>query len=44
MKPVSRVSVVSTGTVQIRPEHVETNGTPPLLLAAAPKQHGTGSR
>ena len=30
MKPVNRVSVVSTGTVQIRPEHVETNGTPLL--------------
>ncbi|MFF1876906.1 N-acyl homoserine lactonase family protein [Leifsonia sp. NPDC058230] len=28
MKPVKRVSVLSTGTVQIRPEHVETNGTP----------------
>lgn len=30
MKPVNRVSVISTGTVQIRPEHVETNGTPLL--------------
>lgn len=30
MKPINRVSVVSTGTVQIRPEHVETNGTPLL--------------
>lgn len=30
MKSVNRVSVVSTGTVQIRPEHVETNGTPLL--------------
>ncbi len=28
MKLVNRVSVISTGTVQIRPEHVETNGTP----------------
>jgi glyoxylase-like metal-dependent hydrolase (beta-lactamase superfamily II) len=30
MKSVKRVAVVSTGTVQIRPEHVETNGTPLL--------------
>ena len=30
MKLVKRVSVISTGTVQIRPEHVETNGTPML--------------
>ena len=30
IKSVNRVSVVSTGTVQIRPEHVETNGTPLL--------------
>lgn len=30
MGQVNRVSVVSTGTVQIRPEHVETNGTPLL--------------
>ena len=30
MKPINRVSVVSTGTVQIRPQHVETNGTPLL--------------
>lgn len=30
MKPIERVSVLSTGTVQIRPEHVETNGTPML--------------
>jgi len=28
MRLVKRVSVVSTGSVQIRPEHVETNGTP----------------
>lgn len=28
MKLVKNVSVISTGTVQIRPEHVETNGTP----------------
>lgn len=28
MNSVSRVSVISTGTVQIRPEHVQTNGTP----------------
>ncbi len=30
MKLVKRVSVISTGTVQIRPEHVESNGTPLL--------------
>ncbi|GGO13624.1 MBL fold metallo-hydrolase [Micromonospora parathelypteridis] len=30
MKPIKRVTVVSTGTVQIRPEHRETNGTPLL--------------
>jgi N-acyl homoserine lactone hydrolase len=30
MKPVTRVSVISTGTVKIRPEHVESNGTPLL--------------
>jgi len=30
MHPVKQVSVLSTGTVQIRPEHVETNGTPLL--------------
>lgn len=30
MKPVTRVSVISTGTVRIRPEHVESNGTPLL--------------
>ena len=30
MKPINRVSVVSTDTVQIRPQHVETNGTPLL--------------
>ncbi len=28
--PVSRVSVVSTGTVDIRPQHVRSDGTPPL--------------
>ena len=28
--PIARVSVISTGTVQIRPEHVESNGTPLL--------------
>ncbi len=28
MSPIDRVSIVSTGTVQIRPQHVETNGTP----------------
>jgi N-acyl homoserine lactone hydrolase len=28
MQLVKRVSVISTGTVRIRPEHVETNGTP----------------
>jgi len=30
MQTVKRVSVLSTGTVRIRPEHVETNGTPLL--------------
>jgi N-acyl homoserine lactone hydrolase len=30
VKLVEQVSVISTGTVQIRPEHVETNGTPML--------------
>ncbi|GAA5185235.1 N-acyl homoserine lactonase QqlR [Rugosimonospora acidiphila] len=30
MSPINRVSVVSTGTVQIRPQHVETDGTPLL--------------
>ncbi|KHK99920.1 hypothetical protein LK09_00900 [Microbacterium mangrovi] len=28
MNPVKRVSVISTGSVRIRPEHVESNGTP----------------
>ncbi|WP_405429047.1 MBL fold metallo-hydrolase [Micromonospora sp. NBC_00617] len=28
MAPIKQVTVVSTGTVQIRPEHRETNGTP----------------
>lgn len=28
--PVRRVSVLSTGSVRIRPEHIETNGTPML--------------
>ncbi|MBM7489392.1 glyoxylase-like metal-dependent hydrolase (beta-lactamase superfamily II) [Micromonospora luteifusca] len=28
MRPIKRVTVVSTGTVQIRPEHRETNGSP----------------
>jgi glyoxylase-like metal-dependent hydrolase (beta-lactamase superfamily II) len=30
MNTVERVSVLSTGSVQIRPEHVESNGTPEL--------------
>jgi N-acyl homoserine lactone hydrolase len=30
MQPVTQVTVISTGTVQIRPEHVESNGTPLL--------------
>ncbi|MFG1867268.1 MBL fold metallo-hydrolase [Micromonospora arborensis] len=30
MNPIKRITVVSTGTVQIRPEHRETNGTPLL--------------
>lgn len=28
MNPIHRVSIVSTGTVRIRPQHVESNGTP----------------
>ncbi len=28
MNPIRRVSVLSTGTVMIRPEHAESNGTP----------------
>lgn len=28
MNPIKRVSMLSTGTVQIRPEHVESTGTP----------------
>lgn len=28
MQSIHRVAIVSTGTVQIRPEHVESNGTP----------------
>jgi glyoxylase-like metal-dependent hydrolase (beta-lactamase superfamily II) len=28
--PVARVSVISTGTVDIRPQHVRSDGTPPL--------------
>ena len=30
MRPIRRVSVVSTGTVQIRPQHVESSGSPLL--------------
>jgi glyoxylase-like metal-dependent hydrolase (beta-lactamase superfamily II) len=30
MQSIKRVTVISTGAVQIRPEHVETNGTPML--------------
>lgn len=30
MSPVSQVTVLSTGAVQIRPEHAESNGTPLL--------------
>ena len=30
MNPIKRVSVVSTGTVQIRPQHVRSDGTPAL--------------
>jgi len=28
MKPINRIPVVNSGTAQIRPPHVETNGTP----------------
>lgn len=30
MSTIQRVSLISTGTVQIRPQHVESNGTPQL--------------
>jgi glyoxylase-like metal-dependent hydrolase (beta-lactamase superfamily II) len=30
VNPVTRVSVISTGTVDIRPQHVRSDGTPPL--------------
>jgi N-acyl homoserine lactone hydrolase len=30
LSPVSRVSVISTGAVDIRPQHVRSDGTPPL--------------
>jgi N-acyl homoserine lactone hydrolase len=38
MKLVKQVSVLSTGTVQIRPEHVETNGTPELWWLATSRR------
>ncbi|MFJ9029486.1 MBL fold metallo-hydrolase [Streptomyces sp. NPDC102274] len=38
MNLVNRVSAVSTGTVQIRPEHVETNGTPLLWWVNTSRQ------
>ncbi len=34
MGRVTRVAVLSTGSVQIRPQHVESNGTPPLWWIA----------
>jgi N-acyl homoserine lactone hydrolase len=43
MTPVRKVSVVSTGTVQIRPEHVETNGTP-LVWWLNTSRHWTSPR
>jgi hypothetical protein len=30
ISPVSRVSVISTGTVDSRPQHARSDGTPPL--------------
>ena len=30
MSPVTGVSVISTGTVDIRPQHLRSDGTPPL--------------
>jgi N-acyl homoserine lactone hydrolase len=41
MPPITRVAVVSTGSVQIRPEHVETNGTP-LMWWLNTSRHWTG--
>lgn len=38
MKHITRVSVISTGTVRIRPEHVETNGTPRLWWLSTSRQ------
>jgi glyoxylase-like metal-dependent hydrolase (beta-lactamase superfamily II) len=43
MKPITGVSVLSTGSVQIRPEHVESNGTP-LLWWLATSRHWTAPR
>jgi len=34
MKPINRMPVVNTCTAQIRPPHVETNGTPLTAEAA----------
>jgi N-acyl homoserine lactone hydrolase len=38
MNHVKHVSVISTGTVRIRPEHVETNGTPRLWWLSTSRQ------
>ncbi|RFA13637.1 hypothetical protein B7R22_13375 [Subtercola boreus] len=43
MSEIRRVSVISTGTVQIRPEHVETRGTP-LLWWLNTSRHWTTPR
>lgn len=43
MKTIERVSVISTGTVQIRPEHVESNGTP-ILWWLNTSRHWTAPR
>ncbi|QDZ16368.1 MBL fold metallo-hydrolase [Humibacter ginsenosidimutans] len=43
MNKVKKVSVISTGSVQIRPEHVETNGTP-LLWWLNTSRRWTGPR
>lgn len=43
MNKAKKVSVISTGSVQIRPEHVETNGTP-LLWWLNTSRRWTGPR
>lgn len=43
MNVVKRVSIISTGTVQIRPQHVESNGTPELWWLST-SRHWTAPR